>query len=590
MMDKTVPAAFTRAALHDAYAQGLSPAAVLTEVYRRIDALADPGIFLHLAAHEHMLAQADNLPPFDPEAQPLWGLPCAIKDNIDVAGMPTTCACPAFAYCASQDAAAVQRLRAAGALILGKTNLDQFATGLVGVRTPYPVPRNAIDDRLVPGGSSSGSAIAVARGLLTFTLGTDTAGSGRVPAALNGIVGWKPSCGSVSTRGVVPACRSLDCVSVFAGNVDDAWQVYASIAAYDADDPFARRRPALGWHALPAGFTVGVPREDSRRFFGDPVQAAAFARDLDHLSALGADLCEIDFTPFYEVADLLYGGAWLAERLAAIVPFADARPGALHPVTAAIIEPARALSAQDAFDDLYRLRALTRLVEQRMAACDVLAVPSIPRPVTLEEIAVDPVRPNRELGTYTNFANLLDLCAVTLPSGSRADGLPGSLTLLARGGEDGRLLPLARALTGAPAPSPQKTRGDAHELVVVGAHLSGMPLNHQLTARGGRLLRAVRTQACYRLYALPGAPPRPGLMRVAEGTGHAIETEVWALSPAAFGDFVASIGAPLGFGRVRLEDGSAPTGFIVEPEGIIDAEEISHFGGWRAYRSKTAAS
>jgi allophanate hydrolase len=577
-----VPHRLDRTRLHAAYADGLAPVAVVAEVFRRIARAADPGVFVHLADEADVAAAARALPAFDPECYPLWGLVAAVKDNIDVAGMPTTAACPAFAYTPAEDAVAVRLLREAGALIVGKTNLDQFATGLVGVRTPYPVPRNALDPALVPGGSSSGSAVAVARGLVSVALGTDTAGSGRVPAALNGIVGFKPSLGVVSTRGVVPACRSLDCVSVFAARVDDARRVTAVLAAYDDADPYARRRPLRPRGGPSAGTAVGVPDAASRRFFGDGLQEAAFERDVDALARLGCRLRPIDFTPFYDVAALLYDGAWLAERLVAVDEFRARHPEALHPVTAAIIEPAARLSAARAFEDQYRLAALRRAIDRTLDGLDLLAVPSIPRLVTLAEVEADPFGPNRELGTYTNFANLLDLCAVTLPTAPRADGGPASLTLLARGGEDGRLLPLARALTGEPVEA-VATSSDRIELAVVGAHLSGMALNTELLDAGARLERRARTRPDYRLFALAGTPPRPGLLRVGDGAGGAIEVEVWSLAPAAFGRFVAGIAAPLGVGRVRLDDGTAPSGFVVEAAATATAEDITAFGGWRRY-------
>ncbi len=582
-----IPSSLDRRSLHAAYAHGLSPEAVVVAVFDRLRAVDDPGIFLHLAAEAELRAAADALPPFDPERYPLWGLPAAVKDNIDVAGMPTTAGCPAFAYTPADDATCVRRLREAGALILGKTNLDQFATGLVGVRTPYPVPRNALDPALVPGGSSSGSAVAVARGLASFALGTDTAGSGRVPAALNGVVGWKPSLGAISTRGVVPACRTLDCVSVFAGGVDEAWAVSAVLAAYDPADPYARRRPMRARDGRTVGLTLGVPAVSSRRFFGDAVQRAAFERDLEVLEGLGCRLRPLDFTPFYEVAALLYEGAWLAERLVAVEDLLAEQPDALHPTTAAVIAPAGRLSAARAFKDRYRLAALRREIETSLDGLDGLAVPSIPRLVTRAEIEADPLGPNRELGTYTNFANLLDLCAVTLPTAPRADGGPASLTLLARGGEDGRVLPLGRVLAGEPAAAASGPH-DRLELAVVGAHLSGMPLNPELRDAGARLERRARTRPDYRLFALPGTPPKPGLLRTGDAQGQPIEVEVWSLDPAAFGRFVAAIPAPLGVGRVRLDDGSEPTGFLVEAAATASAEDITAFGGWRRYAAANA--
>jgi len=577
-----IPATLERRSLHAAYAGGLTPELVVAESFRRIRAADDPGIFLHLAAESELRAAAGALPPFDPERYPLWGLVAAVKDNIDVAGMPTTAACPAFAYMPAGDATCVRLLREAGALILGKTNLDQFATGLVGVRTPYPIPRNALDPALVPGGSSSGSAVAVACGLASFALGTDTAGSGRVPAALNGIVGWKPSLGAVSIRGVVPACRTLDCVSVFASRVDEAWRITQVLAAYDAADPYARRRPLRPSSGPAAGLAVGVPDTASRRFFGDAAQEAAFARDLQALEALGCRLHPLDFTSFYEVAALLYGGAWLAERYLAVAELLARDPDALLPTTAGIIAPAARLSAASAFKDHYRLAALRREIETAIDGIALLAVPSIPRLVTRAEIAADPVGPNRELGTYTSFANLLDLCAVTLPRAPRSDGGPASLTLLASGGEDGELLPLAQALAGETAEA-VVANPDRLELAVVGAHLSGMELNGELRDAGARLERSARTRPDYRLFALPGTPAKPGLLRVGDDEGGPIEVEVWSLEPAAFGRVVAGIPAPLGVGRLRLDDGTAPTGFLVEAAAATSAPDITSFEGWRRY-------
>jgi allophanate hydrolase len=591
---------FDRHHLHQAYARGLDPAAVLAECRRRIAALGDPGIFLHLAADDALAAAVAALPPFDPVRYPLWGLPFAVKDNIDVGGTPTTAACPAFAYTAEVDATAVARLRAAGAIQVGKTNLDQFATGLVGVRTPYPVPKNALDPGIVPGGSSSGSAVAVAQGLVTFALGTDTAGSGRVPAALNNIVGLKPSLGALSTRGVIPACRTLDCVSVFALSVDDAWAAFAAAAAFDPDDPFSRDRPAGGYGPCPSPLRVGVPTPSSRRFFGDDAQARMFEAALADLEALGATAVPVDLEPFYAVAALLYEGAWVAERLAAIEAFMASHPDALHPTTRAIIGGAERLSAVDAFKGLYRLAELRRAVEPVIAGIDLLVVPSIPGFVTLAEIAEDPIGPNSRLGTYTNFVNLLDLAAITVPTRPRADGRPGSVTLIGQGGTDGRLASVARALhalAGQPlgaigrppeaGPPPPSAAGPGElEIVVVGAHMRGMPLAPELTAVGGRFLRATTTAPRYRLWALAGmSPPRPGLTRTAEDdpAAGAIEAEVWALPEVAFARLTASIPAPLSIGTVELADGTAPKGFLAEAAGTKGALDITAVGGWRRY-------
>jgi allophanate hydrolase len=403
-------------------------------------AVDDPGIFLHAADRAALLAQAAALPPFDPVAYPLWGAPCAVKDNIDVAGMPTTAACPAYAFTPTADAPVVARLRAAGALIVGKTNLDQFATGLVGVRTPHPVPRNAADPTRVPGGSSSGSAVAVAQGLATIALGTDTAGSGRVPAGLNGIVGLKPSLGALSSRGVVPACRSLDTVSIFALSVADAEAALGAVAAYDAADPFSRQ---TAFAAPAAALIIGVPVGEDLRFFGDAAAAAAWEAATARLETLGLVLQPVPMAPFFETARLLYEGPWVAERRAAVRAFMDAQPDALHPVTRRIIAGADAYSAVDVFEAQYRLRALARETEGVWGDIDALAVPTAPIFPTMADLAADPITPNSRLGTYTNFVNLLDLAAIAAPGPARPDGLPAGVTFIAPRGTDLRLAALA---------------------------------------------------------------------------------------------------------------------------------------------------
>lgn len=588
---------FDIAALHAAYAAGLSPAAVIAECWRRIAAADDPAIFITLRPQTDCAAEAQGLPPFDPVAFPLWGVPFAVKDNIDVGGLPTTAACPAFAYDAQQDAFVVARLRAAGAIPVGKTNLDQFATGLVGVRSPYGVPRNAIDPAIVPGGSSSGSAVAVARGIVSFALGTDTAGSGRVPAALNNIVGLKPSLGALSATGVVPACRTLDTISVFALTVPDAWAAFRAACAPDAADAYSRPLPAPPLAGPPPVLTVAVPDAASREFFGDAAQEASFAATLDRLAALGARIVPIDFAPFFDVARMLYEGAWVAERMTVVEDLMRRDPAALHPVTARIIGAADALSAADAFRGIYRLADLRRRAEALMQSADLLCVPSIPTFYSLDDLAADPVGPNSRLGTYTNFVNLMDLCGIAVPTGPRGDGRPGGVTLLARAGQDALAAALGAALhgqaapqmgaTGHPlpdAPLPRATLCPGETaLALVGAHMSGLPLNHQVTSLGGRFLEATATAPDYRLHALAGGPPaRPGLVRVHEG-GAPIAVEVWAIPTAAVGALLAQVPAPLGFGRVRLADGRLVTGFLAEAAGLVGAQDITAHGGWRAY-------
>ncbi|MDQ0314561.1 allophanate hydrolase [Amorphus orientalis] len=586
-MIETLP--FTLGTLRDAYRTGLRPEAVVAEVFRRLEAVGDDGIFIHIA-REAALAEAARLG--DDDGRPLWGIPFAVKDNIDVAGMPTTAACPDFAYTPDRDAFVVDRLRAAGAICVGKTNLDQFATGLVGVRTPYPAPKNALDPAIVPGGSSSGSAVVVAHNIVPFALGTDTAGSGRVPAALNGIVGLKPTLGALSASGVVPACRTLDTISVFAGTTDDAWEVFAVAAAHDPDDAYARPFPLFREANVPPVLRIGVPDAASLETFGDAVQKDAFQATLTQLEMSGAAIAEIDFTPFYEVARLLYDGAWVAERVAAVGDRLTHAPATLHPTLIDVLSPGLSMTAADTFRDIYRLQELRRRCDDLIAEVDLLCVPSIPTFVSLAEVAAEPVAANSRLGVYTNFVNLLDMCALAVPTAPRSDGRPGSVTLIAGKGADALCAALGKRIASGPAAETHSLASagttaadDEIEVAVCGAHMSGLPLNGELTGRGGRYLRRCRTAPAYRFYALAGGPPkRPGLIREERG-GTAIEVEVWALPRTAFGDFMAGIPAPLGIGTLELDDGTSVKGFLCESAGLAGAQDISFFGGWRAYMS-----
>jgi allophanate hydrolase len=585
---------FTLDSLRAAYAAGLRPEQVVAEAFRRLDVVADPGIFIN-AARDSALAEARALGP-EPD-RPLWGVPYVVKDNIDVAGMPTTAACPDFAYDAKGDAFVIARLRAAGAICLGKTNLDQFATGLVGVRSPFGAPRNALDPTLVPGGSSSGSAVAVAHGIAAFALGTDTAGSGRVPAALNGIVGLKPSLGALSGTGMVPACRTLDTISVFAMTVADAWRVLEAAAGYDGADAYSRAVELKPVCLPSAGLTVGVPSAASLETFGDDVQAAAFRRAVDALRERGFVVVELDFASFYEVARMLYEGAWLAERVAAVGDRLTNAPETLHPTTRAVLEPGLKLSAVDAFRGMYRLKERERACRQLLAEVDVLAVPTIPTFVTMEEIASDPIGPNSRLGTYTNFVNLLDMCGIAVPTGPRSDGRPGSVTLLAPAGQDALCAAVGTLLEAGPPGATGWTRtvsnlpdvasrGDEIAIAVCGAHMSGLPLNHELTSRGGRLLHATRTAPEYALYALSGGPPfRPGLVRRGNG-GASIDLEVWLLPATQMGSFIAVIPAPLSIGTIQLEDGGTVKGFLCEAFGLSGSTDITASGGWRSWLAR----
>ncbi len=588
----------TIATLLAAHAAGSPLTATIAETYDRIERHGDSALFISIRPKAEALAIAERQQAAGPEMKPLYGVPFVVKDNIDVAGLPTTAACPAFAYRPERSAFVVDRLERAGAIVVGKSNLDQFATGLVGVRSPYGVPRNALRPDLIPGGSSSGSAAAVGAGLVPFSLGTDTAGSGRVPAALNGIVGLKPSLGALSATGVVPACRTLDTVSIFALHAADAFAVFQAAQGYDGEDAYSRKFPPPAISGVPRGLRLGVPRAGQRLFFSDAAAQAAFARDLKAAEALGARIVEFDFEPFAAVARLLYEGPWVAERYAATKPLIAADPGAFHPVTRAIIEGALKFDAVAAFEAFYALADLRRKTSRAWSDFDLMLVPTIPCVYTVAEVEADPVRLNSRLGTYTNFVNLLDLSAIAAPSGMRGDGLPSSVTLIGPAGADGLIAGIASAIqahsgapmgaTGLAAPEPPSAPVQAPSgriaIAVVGAHLAGLPLNRELIALGASFLREVETTKDYRLFALPGAaPPKPGLLRVADGAGAAIKAEVWTLDPAAFGAFVAKIPAPLGIGALRLSDGGEVKGFLVEAQAVKAAQDISRYGGWRAY-------
>ena len=580
----------------------VSPAQTVARSYLRIRDTNDPAIFISLRSEKEAIAEAESLKAKDARDLPLFGVPVAVKDNIDVLGMPTTAACPAFSYQPSHDATAVARLRAAGAIIIGKTNLDQFATGLVGVRSPYGIPNNPIRDDLIPGGSSSGSAVAVAAGLVPLSLGTDTAGSGRVPAMLNNVVGLKPSLGMVSTAGVVPACRTLDCVSVFSLTVDDAVTALAAMAGPDPADPFSRDRPLGEIAPLPAKLRLGVPRGGQLIFFGDKAAEAAYGDAIRRWAALGAEFVEFDMEPFYETARLLYEGPWVAERYLVIRNLLASSPDSIHPVTREIIAPGSRLTSTETFSALYRLQGLRKIAERVFVNIDAIVLPTAPTVYTTRQVLANPIELNSRLGTYTNFVNLLDLCALSLPASMRPDDTPFGITLLAPAGRDALLASIGRVFhadtklpvgaRGVPQPQlsplPVAIGGDL-AIAVVGAHMSGMALNGELRALGGRLIESAVTAADYRLYALPTTPPKPGMLRVEAGKGSAIELEVWALSASAYGQFVAAIPPPLSIGTIRLADGRNVKGFLVEAAGLDGARDISRFGGWRTYMAEAAA-
>jgi allophanate hydrolase len=590
---------FTLPALAAAYAAGrTTPTRVLAQALARMQAAGDNPVWISRVPEAAAMARAqalEHLPEAERARLPLYGIPFAVKDNIDVEGLPTTAACPEYAYTPARSATAVRRLLEAGAMLLGKTNLDQFATGLVGTRSPYGACRNAFDPAYISGGSSSGSAISVALGMASFSLGTDTAGSGRVPAAFNNLVGLKPTRGLVPTTGVVPACRSLDCISVFALSVADALTVLGVMEGVDAEDAYSRsgEGPAFG----PARFRFAVPRADQLEFFGDEQYARLYAGAARRLEQIGGLRVEVDIAPLLQAQELLYGGPWIAERLAQLEDFLADHAEAFHPVTRAVVESGRCFSAADAFRGAYRLAALRRESEAVWKAADLLLLPGAPTIYTLAELEAHPIEYNSRLGLYTNFVNLLDLAGITVPAGFRKDGLPFGVTLVGPAFSDRSLaaigarlheagcekvgaMPWAVPAARIHAPASSSTV----RVAVVGAHLSGMPLNGQLTERGARLVRTARTAPNYRLYALADqVPHKPGLVRVADGHGSCIELEIWELPTRDYGTFVAGIPGPLGIGTLELENGERLQGFLCESHAVQDKTDISAYGGWRSY-------
>jgi len=594
--------------LQQAYATGeLTPASLLDSLQQREQSCAEHNVWLYRLSEAELAPYLAALAVKDPASHPLWGIPFAIKDNIDLAGIPTTAGCEAFTYVPAQSATVVQQLIDAGAIPLGKTSLDQFATGLNGTRTERGPCRNSVDPTYISGGSSAGSAVAVGLGLASFSLGTDTAGSGRVPAGFNNLVGLKPSVGLLSATGMVPACRSLDCISIFAANCDDANQVMACAEGYDGRDGYSRanvyanRARQYGYRS--GTVRVGVIPEAQLQFFGDQAYARAYQATLSQLQAQGFDCVEIDYAPFDATARLLYEGPWVAERYLAAQSLIERQPEAIHPVVRQIIEPGGLPAATALFGAQYRLKELSQHCMAQLEQVDCLLTPTAGRLFTVDEMLAEPVLYNSQLGYYTNFVNLLDLAAVAVPTTFTEAGLPFGVTLVGPCFSDRALLSIANRIQQC-LPLPVAAQDYAQpelsthrvsdnrtiELLVCGAHLSGQPLNWQLTERGARLLEVTTTADQYRLYALAGGPlPRPALVADETESGQAIEVEIWSIDSTELGSFADAIPAPLGLGRVQLADGRRVCGFICAQGGLSDAQEITRFGGWRHWLAETAA-
>jgi allophanate hydrolase len=571
---------------------------VIHHIYDRIESAPLQPVWIEIVPRQQALIRARALQ--ESPRGPLYGIPFAIKDNIDVAGLPTTAGCPAYTYTPEATAFTVQKLLDAGAVLIGKTNLDQFATGLVGTRSPYGACSSVFDRHYVSGGSSSGSAVAVAGGLVSFSLGTDTAGSGRVPAAFNNLVGLKPSRGLLSASGVVPACRSLDCVSIFALDCADAEAVFLAARGFDAADPFGRAWPAVV-PPTPAQLRCGVPPKSQWEFFGDQQAEKLFAETISTLREVNVEIVEFDLTPFQQTAELLYSGPYVAERFAAIGSFAKTHGDAMDPTVASIILGAENYTAAQAYEAQYKLAALSRKTKAYWQNMDVLVLPTAPTTYTIEEVQKDPIRLNANLGYYTNFVNLLDLSAVAVPAGFKQSGLPFGVTLIAPVFAEHSLLELASKIQTsrvdfvgarlAPLAELPKLKSPATspgwvKVGVVGAHLSGQPLNYQLVEREAKLLQATRTAKDYKFFALTNTTPaKPGLIRVPGFAGPGIEIEVWLMPETAFGSFVAAIPPPLGIGSCELADGEVVKGFLCEPYAIENMPEITSYEGWRNYRS-----
>ncbi|MEX3943129.1 allophanate hydrolase [Paraburkholderia sp. BR10937] len=585
--------------LRSAYRDGrLTPRKLVAELLGKALALnPEFNLFIHILSERELAPYLDWVEAQDFERLPLYGVPFAIKDNIDLAGVQTTAACPDFAYTPGESATLVSQLISLGAIPIGKTNLDQFATGLNGTRSPYGKCRNSVHPDYPSGGSSAGSSLAVALGVASFALGTDTAGSGRVPAGLNNLIGLKPTKGILSTAGVVPACRTLDCVTFFTATAGEASELLSLTAQTDARDAYSRKNPQ--WNSArafgkPSSFRFGVPAR--LEFAGCAESPELFARARARLEAAGGEAVEIDFEPFVEAANLLYQGPWVAERYSVVGELMSATPDAVLSVIRDVLAKAPGATAVELFRAQYRLQALKAACDAVVDSLDFVLTPTYPRPVTLAELEEDPIGPNSLLGYYTNFMNLLDYAAVATPTGFMKNGLPWGVTVFGRAFTDQYLLGVADVLqtasgiecVGGSRPEPGARRVAANDrirIAVCGAHMQGLPLNKDLVSRGAQRMQVTQTAAHYRLAALPASADgtrRPGLWRVT-ASGSRIAVEVWEMPSVELGSFMATVPSPLVLGQVELSDGSWVTGFLCEPYGVLSGTDISEFGGWRAW-------
>ena len=570
--------------LRKAYRSGSATVrSVVQDIRQKISADNDPAIFIHLLSESELEPYLKNLEGQSPETLPLYGIPFAIKDNIDLAGVPTTAACPDYAYTPEESSFVVDLLIKAGAIPIGKTNLDQFATGLVGVRSPYGVPMNPVNPGYIPGGSSSGSAVAVARGYAAFSLGTDTAGSGRVPAAFNELIGLKPSRGLLSNSRVIPACRSLDCVSIFSNTVEDARQIFEIAMAPDPEDSYSREWNGELSQAKQNRIRIGIPKQGDLEFFGNGTYQTRFLAYLAELeSREDIELVTIAFAPFVEAAKLLYHGPWIAERDAAVGDFIKAHPESAHPITRKIIESADGLTAADAFRAFYRLQKLKKDADAILKDLDCILTPTTGTHYSVEAVMKDPVETNTRLGYYTNFMNLLDYSAIAIPAGRTEQNLAFGVTLFSRAFQDRTLLDIASRLRGETYPSTETGVEELMELAVCGAHMKGLPLNHQLLELGATFNRLISTASNYRFYCLEHKNPiRPGLVRSA--TGSSVEMEIWNLPKHNVGAFLSMIQEPLGLGSIETKDGKWVYGFLCETHAVENSPDITSFGNWRSY-------